>query len=82
MRGRIEIVDWNSEKKIVTFSTQIYKIDKENGEEEMAVDGTAVLKIPYIKVLTDPEVSPVEQTDLNTSEADALQKTDFRKFVQ
>ncbi|CDW87046.1 UNKNOWN [Stylonychia lemnae] len=48
--GKVEIISWDAAKKNVTFKTTISNIDQKTGKEQVAVDGTAILKVPYITV--------------------------------
>ncbi|TNV75369.1 hypothetical protein FGO68_gene16333 [Halteria grandinella] len=49
VKARVEITGWDAAKKNVQFRTVILK-QGESGQEEVAVEGNALLKIPYIEV--------------------------------
>ena len=52
VRARVEIMSWDAAKKNVTLKTTIFKLEANEGAKpgDVAVEGTAVLKIPYIMV--------------------------------
>ncbi len=49
VKGKIEVESWEKDSKKVKFRTTVAIFDKD-GKEKIAVDGHAILKIPYINV--------------------------------
>ena len=54
IKARVEIIGWDASKKNVTLKTTIIKTEAKEGSQpgDVAVEGTAILKIPYIHVNT------------------------------
>ena len=54
IKARVEIIGWDASKKNVTLKTTIIKTEAKEGSQpgDVAVEGNAILKIPYIHVNT------------------------------